>query len=72
MNAPVITSRTAGAVRCASCGRAMEREVLAFEIVENGRRFTLRQPGWYCWTCSLAVHSAADLAVMAAMPDSDC
>jgi len=50
----------------------MEREILAFEIVENGRRFTLRQPGWYCWTCSLAVHSAADLAVMAAMPDSDC
>jgi len=50
-------------MRCESCGEAMEREIVAVEIVISGRRASLDQPGWYCWSCKIGTHSAGDLAM---------
>jgi len=41
----------------------MEREIVAVEIVISGRRASLDQPGWYCWSCKIGTHSAGDLAM---------
>ena len=51
-------------MQCESCGDAMEREILAVEIVVAGRRVSIDQPGWYCWACKLGTHSAGDLAII--------
>jgi hypothetical protein len=40
----------------------MEREILAVEIMIAGRRSSLDQPGWYCWSCKLGTHAASELA----------
>jgi hypothetical protein len=50
----------------------MEREVLAIEVIVAGRRASIDQPGWYCWTCRFGVHTASDLAIGdAATPGAD-
>jgi hypothetical protein len=49
-------------MQCESCGDDMEREIVAVEIVIAGRRVSIDQPGWYCWSCKLGMHSASDLA----------
>jgi len=41
----------------------MEREIVAVEVVVAGRRTSIDQPGWYCWSCKLGAHSTTDLAV---------
>lgn len=50
-------------MQCRSCGEAMEREVVAVEVVIAGRRASIDQPGWYCWSCKLGAHSISDLAI---------
>jgi hypothetical protein len=50
-------------MQCRSCGDAMEREIVAVEAVIAGRRASIDQPGWYCWSCKLGTHSATDLAM---------
>jgi hypothetical protein len=50
-------------MQCKSCGDAMEREIVAVEVVIAGRRASIDQPGWYCWSCKLGMHSAGDLAI---------
>jgi hypothetical protein len=52
------------AMQCQSCGDAMEREIVAIEIVTAGRRVSIDQPGWYCWSCKLGTHSVGDLALV--------
>ena len=51
-------------MQCESCGDAMEREIVAVEIVVAGRRATIDQPGWYCWACKLGTHTAGDFAII--------
>ncbi len=51
-------------MQCESCGDEMEREILAIEVMIAGRRASIDQPGWYCWSCKLGMHSASDLAVV--------
>jgi hypothetical protein len=41
----------------------MEREVVAVEVVIAGRRASIDQPGWYCWTCKLGAHPSTDLTI---------
>jgi hypothetical protein len=50
-------------MQCESCGDAMEQEIVAVEVVIAGRRASIDQPGWYCWSCKLGTHSAGDLAI---------
>jgi hypothetical protein len=50
-------------MQCESCGDAMEREIVAIEVVIASRRVSIDQPGWYCWSCKLGTHSASDLAI---------
>jgi hypothetical protein len=50
-------------MQCESCGESMEREIVAVEIVIAGRRASVDQPGWYCWSCKLGTHTAGDLAI---------
>ena len=50
-------------MRCDSCGEDMVREVVAVEVTMGGRRASMDQPGWYCWSCKLGAHSARDLAI---------
>jgi hypothetical protein len=51
-------------MQCQPCGDAMEREIVAIEIVIAGRRVSIDQPGWYCWSCKLGTHSVGDLALV--------
>jgi hypothetical protein len=50
-------------MQCESCGDAMQREIVAVEIVLAGRRSSIDQPGWYCWACKLGAHPASDFAI---------
>jgi hypothetical protein len=50
-------------MHCESCGDATEREIVAVEVVIAGRRESIDQPGWYCWSCKLGMHTAGDLAI---------
>jgi hypothetical protein len=50
-------------MQCKSCDDAMEREIVAVEVVIAGRRTSIDQPGWYCWSCKLGAHSASDHAM---------
>ncbi len=50
-------------MQCELCGDAMEREIVAIEVVIASRRVSIDQPGWYCWSCKLGTHSASDLAI---------
>jgi hypothetical protein len=50
-------------MKCESCSDAMAREIVAVEIVIAGRRVSIDQPGWYCWSCKLGTHTAGDLAI---------
>jgi hypothetical protein len=50
-------------VQCDSCGEAMVREAVAVEILIAGRRSSIDQPGWYCWSCKLGAHAASDPAL---------
>jgi len=50
-------------MQCESCSEEMEREIVAIEIVIAGRRSSLDQPGWYCWSCKIGTHTANDLAI---------
>ena len=50
-------------MQCESCGDAMEREIVAIEVVIASRRVSIDHPGWYCWSCKLGTHSASDLAI---------
>ena len=50
-------------MQCKSCGDAMEREVIAVEVVVSGRRASIDQSGWYCWSCKVGTHSSGDLAI---------
>jgi hypothetical protein len=50
-------------MQCESCGDAMEREIIAVEVVVGGRRASIDQPGWYCWSCKVGTHSSGDLAI---------
>jgi hypothetical protein len=51
-------------MQCESCGDAMDREFVAVEVVIAGRRISIDQPGWYCWSCKLGTHAACDLAII--------
>jgi hypothetical protein len=51
-------------MQCESCGDAMDREFVAVEVVIAGRRISIDQPGWYCWSCKLGTHAAGDLAII--------
>ena len=46
---------------CEDCGEEMSRESIPVEVAHGNRRVTLQQPGWWCWTCRVGRHSAADL-----------
>ena len=50
-------------MQCDSCSDDMEREIVAIEVVIAGRRMSVDQPGWYCWTCKISTHSTSDLAI---------
>jgi hypothetical protein len=50
-------------MQCESCGEEMEREIVAIEVVIAGRRSSMDQPGWYCWSCKIGTHSASDLSI---------
>jgi hypothetical protein len=50
-------------MQCESCGEEMEREIVAIEVVIAGRRSSMDQAGWYCWSCKIGTHSASDLAI---------
>ena len=41
----------------------MVRAVVAIEVTVSGRRTSIDQPGWYCWSCTVGAHSAGDLAI---------
>ena len=59
-------------MQCDACGETMEREIVAIEVIITGRRASIDQPGWYCWTCRFGVHTASDLAFGdAAVPTPD-
>lgn len=50
-------------MQCEFCGEDMEREIVAVDIVIAGRRTSIDQPGWYCWSCKIGMHTAGDLAM---------
>jgi hypothetical protein len=49
-------------MQCESCDDAMEYEIIAVEVLVANRRVSVDQPGWYCWSCKLATHSATNLS----------
>ncbi len=50
-------------MRCGSCGDDMVQEIVAVEVVIGGRRTSIDQQGWYCWSCKLGTHGATDCAI---------
>ena len=45
---------------CDDCQGEMERDSVIFVVEVGGRRRSMQQPGWYCWTCKVSRHTAGD------------
>ncbi|MBV9537307.1 MAG: hypothetical protein JOY70_00075 [Acidisphaera sp.] len=46
---------------CDGCGETMGRETIVLVSRLRGRTRSVSQPGWFCWTCQVSVHTACDM-----------